>query len=86
MISDLQNRLFPMGKLPQKPPPPSNHSALLANNLDNKEKSIDLEEDSNKLLSLTKTRPKQNNKRPPSLSFHNKLVIIFFKFYNNEYF
>lgn len=76
MISDLQNRLFPMGKLPQKPPPlSSNHFTVTTHNSDNKEKSVDLDEDSNKqLLSLTKTRPKQNNKRPPSLSFHSKLV------------
>lgn len=74
MIAGLQSKLFPMGKLPQKPSPPSNHASIIASG--DKEKPD--EEDINKLSSLTKSRPKQNNKRPPSLNFHNNKMVNFF--------
>jgi len=81
MVANLQSILFRDGKLPQKKPvhqqhhpnasetvpTPNSANSTAADNSPHEEPSISDEAD--KLTSLTKARPKQANKRPPSMNF-----------------
>ncbi|KAI1711169.1 variant SH3 domain-containing protein [Ditylenchus destructor] len=82
MIAGLQSKLFPQGKLPPQFPhksPPTFSSSSTVNpeavNKDTRSTSSSAE-DLNKLSSLTKTRPMQANKRPPSMNFRASKHIM----------
>uniref|UniRef100_A0A915ERF4 SH3 domain-containing protein n=1 Tax=Ditylenchus dipsaci TaxID=166011 RepID=A0A915ERF4_9BILA len=70
MIAGLQSKLFPTGKLPpHRPPGPAIHNNSSSNENKEAKSASSSVEDLSKLSSLTKARPKQANKRPPSMNF-----------------
>ncbi|KAI1730768.1 variant SH3 domain-containing protein [Ditylenchus destructor] len=82
MIAGLQSKLFPQGKLPpqfpHKSPPTFSSSSTVNPEAVNKDarSTSSSAEDLNKLSSLTKTRPMQANKRPPSMNFRASKHIM----------
>lgn len=74
MVAGLQSKLFPMGKLP---PVPHKSQGLQQNLATENASSNNSDDDLHRLSSLTKNRPKQSNKRPPSMQIRNSVVRCF---------
>lgn len=80
-VASLQSKLFPLGKLPFVFNKLSSGTAQSQNNfiISGGEASsvisvVNNATDISRLSCLTKDRPKQSNKRPPTLSFCNSVV------------